>query len=79
MVGLKVKYYLFSPKMVELTGEGEVYSIKHMTRKLVKQYGKYIFISKQDGKPSKVAKKMLLITYHSKIFQRQRNTKAIRM
>ena len=41
-------------KMVELAGEDEVYSIKHMTRKIEKQYGGDIVISKQDGKPSLV-------------------------
>ena len=39
-------------KMVEKTGEDEVNYIKHMARKLVKQYGKYIAISQQDGKPN---------------------------
>ena len=39
-------------KMVELAGEDEVYSFKHMTWKLEKQYGKDIVISKQDGKLS---------------------------
>ena len=42
-------------KMVELAGEDEVYSIKHMTRKLGKQYGKDTDIKEQDGKPSIVS------------------------
>ena len=39
-------------KMVELTGEYEAYSIKHMTMKSEKQYVKDLVISKQNDKPS---------------------------
>ena len=42
----------FHAKMVELAGDDEVYSIKHMAKKLEKHYGKDIVVSKQDGKPS---------------------------
>ena len=41
-------------RMVEVAGEVEGYSIKHMARKLEKQYGKDIVVSKQDDKPSMV-------------------------
>ena len=39
-------------KMVELAAEDEVYSIKHLTRKLEKQSGKDNVVSKQDDKPN---------------------------
>ena len=54
-----------------------MYSIKHMARKLEKQYGKDI-VSKQDGKPSIVCFRNVA-DHISKIFQKQRNTEAIRM
>ena len=49
-------------EMVELGGEDEIYSIKHMTRKLEKRY----------GKPNIVC----FTLHHSKIFERTRNAEA---
>ena len=56
-------------KMAELTGEHKAYSIKHMTMKFEKQYGRDLVISKQDDKPSIVCFRNVAVYIKAKSFK----------